>query len=365
MDRLRRNGGHMWKVVFQRVTILAVMLLIVSVVAFCLPLMSGGDPARTIEIPSRANPSGEGTASGETGVGRAAGGVISEDRAINIGAAASELRQTLDDLARFSGFTGPLASLVVQRLTYQPRPLFVFDRAASQARADAEAEAIPEATVTYRVGDVIARRGERLSSEAHELLARENEAFLASRSAGTLVARWGGVAGVSVVIVTAFGLYLRLFYPGLGHAPGRFAGLVALVAAGGAAATAAVVFYPGAFWTAAVAPAMFVTMVCVVVFDTRLGIAVGALLVAIVGSAIAPPIGYLPVVMVGAGIAAWKMREIRSRNDVVKAALFVAIGLAASTAAVNLQIRPLVDAVWMEIVSDALSAGAGGFYLRS
>ena len=38
----------MWKVATQRVTILVVMLFIVSVVAFCLPLMSGGDPARTI-----------------------------------------------------------------------------------------------------------------------------------------------------------------------------------------------------------------------------------------------------------------------------------------------------------------------------
>ncbi len=314
------------------------------------------DPARTIE----ARPAGE---PGAVGEGKMGGGarMISEDRAINVGATASDLRQSLDDLARFSGFTGPLASLVVQRLTFQPRPLFVYDRGASKSRADAEASAIPEATVTYHEGDVIVRRGERLSSEAHGLLVRESEAFFASRSAGTRAARWGGVLGVSVVIVTAFGLYLRLFYPGLGHAPGRFAGLTALVGLGAAGATGAAVLYPGSFWPAAVTPVMFVTMICVVVFDTRLGIAVAATLVAIIGSAIAPPIGYFPVVMVGAGIAAWKLREIRSRNDVVRAASLVAIGVAASAGAVGLQVRPLVDAVWMEIVSDALSAGAGGF----
>jgi peptide/nickel transport system permease protein len=38
----------MRKIIFQRVTILLVMLLFVSVVAFCLPLMSSGDPARAI-----------------------------------------------------------------------------------------------------------------------------------------------------------------------------------------------------------------------------------------------------------------------------------------------------------------------------
>ena len=38
----------MWKLAFQRLTIMIVMLLLVSVVAFSVPMLSDGDPARTI-----------------------------------------------------------------------------------------------------------------------------------------------------------------------------------------------------------------------------------------------------------------------------------------------------------------------------
>lgn len=38
----------MWKLAFQRLTIMVVMLLLVSAIAFCVPMLSDGDPARTI-----------------------------------------------------------------------------------------------------------------------------------------------------------------------------------------------------------------------------------------------------------------------------------------------------------------------------
>jgi peptide/nickel transport system permease protein len=38
----------MWKITFQRLSIMTVMLLLVSVIAFCVPMLSEGDPARTI-----------------------------------------------------------------------------------------------------------------------------------------------------------------------------------------------------------------------------------------------------------------------------------------------------------------------------
>ncbi len=38
----------MWKIAFQRLSIMIVMLLLVSIIAFCVPMLSDGDPARTI-----------------------------------------------------------------------------------------------------------------------------------------------------------------------------------------------------------------------------------------------------------------------------------------------------------------------------
>lgn len=285
--------------------------------------------------------------------------LVPKARALNIGN--PELRQYLLDMAIAAGFRGVLSDLVVQRLTFQPKPMFLWDKAETEILREAHAQRVAEELITYHVGDVIALRGQVLTAEGLELIRRENSAFLASRAAVFTLARWGGVVGMAAVIVTAIGLYLRLFYSYLGQSTGRFAGFAALVGAGSVCSAWAAVWFPGAFWASAVAPSLFVTMICVVVFDARLGIAVAATLVAIVGSAIAPPIGYFAVVMIGAGLAAWRLRDIRSRNDVVRSAIYVGVGLAISTAAVNLLVRPLVPEVWIEIGSDALVAGVGGF----
>lgn len=48
LGSVNRDRGNMWKLAFQRLTIMLVMLLLVSVIAFCVPMLSDGDPARTI-----------------------------------------------------------------------------------------------------------------------------------------------------------------------------------------------------------------------------------------------------------------------------------------------------------------------------
>jgi putative nucleotidyltransferase with HDIG domain len=86
---------------------------------------------------------------------------------------------------------------------------------------------------------------------------------------------------------------------------------------------------------------------------------------ALVGAALSLPLGYVAVILAAAGLAAWRLRDVRSRNDVVRAAIIVGAGLALSTIAVSLLGRPLVTQgreLWAEILTDALRAGLAGFF---
>lgn len=284
-----------------------------------------------------------------------------EDQALAVGA---DNLPAFRELATLAGLRGVAAQLIAQRLNNQPRPLFVFDKLATDERRALAAGKARDETVTYRVGEVLARRGDVLTAEQLELLRVENKRFRATLPLSTRLLEWAGVLSVAVVISGALGLYLRLFYARLAGQSWRLMGLVALLALGAAASCWTAVAYPGWLWGGAVAPLMLATMIGVVAFDPRLGFALAAGQAALVASALSLPTGYFAVVMAGGALAAWQLHGVRSRADMLRGTLVVALGLAISTAAVNMLTRPLVaggETLIAEIGADALRAALAGF----
>jgi cyclic-di-AMP phosphodiesterase PgpH len=284
-----------------------------------------------------------------------------EDQALAVGA---DNLPAFRELATLAGLRGVAAQLIAQRLNNQPRPLFVFDKLATDERRALAAGKARDETVTYRVGEVLARRGDVLTAEQLELLRVENKRFRATLPLSTRLLEWAGVLSVAVVISGALGLYLRLFYSRLAGQSWRLMGLVALLALGAAASCWTAVAYPGWLWAGAVAPLMLATMIGVVAFDPRLGFALAAGQAALVASALSLPTGYFAVVMAGGALAAWQLYGVRSRADMLRGTLVVALGLAISTAAVNMLTRPLVaggETLIAEIGADALRAALAGF----
>lgn len=286
---------------------------------------------------------------------------VQESAAIS---AAGDNAALLRDLVIQSGFAGSIGEAVAHRLAHEPRPLFVFDKAETDARRADAAASVSPVMVRYREGEVLVRRGESLDAERAELLRREDRQFRAAVPVVAEAAQWVGIFGVALVVTAVFGVYVRLFYRELGRTPARFFGLAVLMAGGAGAACWATIAQPGWLWATSVAPVVFTAMIAVVAFEPRLGLAMAAAQCAVVGAALSLPLGYVAVILAASGLSAWRLRDVRSRNDVVRAAIVVGAGLALAVVAVSLLTRPLVAQgwpLWNEILADALRAGLAGF----
>ena len=270
-------------------------------------------------------------------------------------------RDTLGAMLTQLGFLGPLRSLVIDFLINNRAPTFVFDREAT-AQAEAEAAASVDAQyINHRVGDPIVRRGERLDEAKLQVAREERARFLASLPQWARGMYLGGTLVTGAAVVIAIAGYLSMFYPRVLRRPWRCAVIASLIALGLAGATWITITQPSMVWLAASLPVALVTMVLVVVYDRRLSLVIGACLAGLIAIALEFSVGAAVALVAGAIAAAWRLREIRSRADVVSGSVVVSAALAGACALVGFVERPLVGGIWREITSDAINAGLGGF----
>lgn len=268
-------------------------------------------------------------------------------------------------IAESCGFSGPRLDAVVHRLTHNARPTYAFNRDATEQRREDAARSIPDQLITYRLGDVIVQRGEALSETDYDIIQREHAEFRAQLPAA---ARWlplAGVAGLMSVIVFALLGYLRQYYPRILRSPARFAGVAALLGVTAAVTVWLGVNWPASVWLTSLGPVLLVAMILIVAYDPRVAMVLGAVQGVVIGIALDMPVGYFAVVAAGIAIAGWRMREVRSRNDVIGASILVAVAAGLATLIIGLLDRPLGVGthalVLREILSDALRAAVGGF----
>ncbi len=283
---------------------------------------------------------------------------VAKVRALNI---EGDLARDVRDMVSAAGFIGALREVVQQRLANEPEAMFVFNESATGDRRAEAAERVDPVRVMHREGEVLAQRGTVIDDAAHALIVEEARAYRESRSALQLGARWGAALGISTLVFGMYGLYMWLFGRDLMSLRRRIGALASILGVGVALSVWAAVMNPGAVWAAAIAPVLFTSMIVIIVLDARIGVVSAATQGTIVAAALGAPIGLLAATVAGAGVAGWRLRDLRSRNDVVRSAIWVGVAMLVACAVMALGARPLVPEVWIEIASDAALAGAAGF----
>lgn len=301
--------------------------------------------------------------------------------------AGAQLAATLRQVVLQAGFTDPIASMIAGYLARpapgaEPRNIgqaapsgesrvgqaappdaratFSYDAQASALAQDAAAAAIEPVHITYQVGSVLFRRGDRLSYDAYSLLLAERAAV---RAASSPVAIWiPRLAAFGAALLITFGLtlYIVAFCRRIRRNPLRILTVAILLLATLALASTIATQSPAFLPLAAVIPTTFLAAILAIAYDRSTAIAFGSLHAALVLAALDQPAAGFIVALAGVIAAAWALHEVRHRHDLVRAGLIVGVTLACAVLAVGLLDRPIAPTLWREMIRDAswmLAAG--------
>jgi putative nucleotidyltransferase with HDIG domain len=278
---------------------------------------------------------------------------------------AAELEADFVQMASRAGFPAEVVPFVVNRVLSDPSPTLLFDVDASTTLEDAAAQGIEPVYTEYAKGGVIYRAGDVLSTEQRYQLETEAEMFAILADRGELWLPRLGLLGLVTILVFFAAAAVATAYPRITRNWVREAAIAILIT--GMLAVSAVVSaqQPNLLFAAAVAPALLVAVIVRLAYDQRLAILLSGLTTILITLALAEGMGFFVLLMVTSGTAIARLRELRHRNSLIRAATFTAVVAGTGTVLLGLLRLPAVDGAMRQLMFDAgwsvSSAFAVGF----
>jgi putative nucleotidyltransferase with HDIG domain len=259
----------------------------------------------------------------------------------------------LDDIVRRGGFRSDVAPFVQARLAWQPRATFLFDPVETEAIAVQEAEAVEPVMVPHGLGEIIYKRGDRLTAAQYEQLLDEMAAYRASANPWQIWSSRLGIIGLIALLTIFGGRFVAGSYPRIVRNAARVVAISMLM--GGALVLAEVLStqVPKLTLPAAIAAALFVTIIIQLAYDQRLALFLATVECALITLALGKGIGWFVLLMAGCGLMVAQLREVRHRNSLIRAAITTAAVLGVGTLVLGLLIMPPVEGLWLYLVSQA------------
>jgi len=285
---------------------------------------------------------------------------VPRERALNVQDDSGSLREDLSDLARRAGFGPDVQPVVVARLISEERPTFRFEPGATTQAQDAAASAVETRYQKNPAGTPIFVRGQRITDAQYDRALAERRAFGFEAGAWRVwLPRATVLAFVAGVTIAAAG-YVSVFCPRVRRNPDRMIGLALLLFAVLAASCVATAAWPGTIGLTIIAPITLAATVLVIAYDQRTALALGSLLGLMVSVALRQPVGVFALCVAGAGIASWRLGEIRDRKTLISMSGWAAAVLGAGMIVVGFIERPVTSDTVTEIVGDAMVSAFGG-----
>lgn len=273
---------------------------------------------------------------------------------------ASDLAQQLRSAVNDPNITPVLQDAILARLVQQPRPTYTYDAAATSEKQLAAAKGVPPQIIKYPAREPIYRRGEPLTETQIAVTREAIQAEQRSLSPIKLWAQRGALLGLVGAIALAMAGYTVLFVPRIRRNPARMGAIAGLLAAMAMLACYTTAAQPGLIALTAVAPTVFCAVLVCIAYSQRVALAYGSLHALLVCAALDQPVGVFAIMITGIGAAVWKLKDIRDRDTLITAGLFVAIALAVGTFLMNIVELPLSMQAIRQAAWDAGLAGFGG-----
>ena len=263
------------------------------------------------------------------------------------------------DMISSAGFPNSLHATIASRIASDDLPTLVLDQELTQSTMQKAVDAVEPTLVSHREGEVIYRRGDRLSAAQYERTIREAEQFATS---GPFLHRWGprlGLLGLLAALSILFAAYATTAYKQIARNPWRLIALCSLLTAMLSLSLFVTVEAPVLLYASAIAPVLFTGYVVRLAYDQRLAIFLCGVQAAITAMTLGLGVGWFILVMAGSGAAVAQLKEIRNRNSLLQSSLLGAGVLAVGSIVLSLLELPIVPAAWGEIIGRAVLAFAG------
>jgi putative nucleotidyltransferase with HDIG domain len=257
--------------------------------------------------------------------------------------AQSENRRRWREALASLNMPGSIEEVFAARLATNPQPTYIFDQAATAARAEAEASRVPPSTVEHLAGEPIYRRGDVLTDAQRQVVEQERSEW---RRAAPAVATWYrniGVLGVVALITIFIAGYLIRFYPRVVRNPLRVIAMAVLGLGGLVLTVAAAVQAPMLLYGVAFPVMVFLGVVLVLAYDQRLAMMMVFLLSALTTLALEESTGFFVLLAASSSSAIAGLRWLRHRNALVRAAALSAFVTGAGALILGLLETPLFD----------------------
>ena len=261
------------------------------------------------------------------------------------------------------GFSERLAETIAAGIVFNLESLNTYstyarNAQATQALAEKRAAEVEPIMITYGKGDVIYKRGDRLTGQHLDLLRLEAAKY---RAQGWRGAVWGpriGLIGFVVIITALVGGYVATFYPGITHNWIRLAAIGALLCGMLAITVSIVVPAPKFIYLAAVGPTLLVAFIALLSYDQRIALFLSTTQCVLVTLALQQSIGFFILLLAGCGLVIGQLREVRHRSSLIRAATTTTALVGLGAIMLGALETPFVDGALRQILWNA-GLGAG------
>ncbi|MEM0982437.1 MAG: HDIG domain-containing metalloprotein [Planctomycetota bacterium] len=287
--------------------------------------------------------------------------LIPRDQAINL-EDQQQKRARLSRLVANAGFEAERAQAVTAWLATYQEPTATLDLALTEERQQAAASQVAEVVDQRSVGQVIFNEGDVVESDRVAMLAqelKETRSFRAETGLGWLTwAERGGAFATVAVLAGVLGGYIATFVTKVAKRPQRVAWIAGLIASATVIACVVAVAEPRFAVFGITLPVLLVVLMMVIAYGQRTAMAVGSVAAVLVCFATDRELIEYVVLLLGIGMAIWRLPEIRDRRSLVGTSVWTGATLTGARLILWPVLLPVGTASLMETLGSAAVAGA-------
>ncbi len=250
-----------------------------------------------------------------------------------------------------------LSQLIESILINEDLPSIQLDQEDTTARANEAVEKVQPVIVSHKVGNIIWKRGDKISLDQFEEAIEEQNEFYKQDDWGQ---RWFsriGAIGLLAMLSIFIGAYTTITYPKIAQNAIRLFSLCALMTTMLAISIIITVKAPTFIYAAAIIPTLLAVTISCLVYKQRMGMFIAFIQCSLVTLALSQTIGWFILLIVGSGTMIGQLKEVRQRQTLIRASTFTALAFALGATFLGFAETPFASLTWDLLLTNSIVAG--------